>query len=169
MKYNYNWLKNLLGIKVAPEKNVENLTMHPAEIESLEKQSQEFDGVVVGKILEITKHPNADRLQIAIVNIGETSPQPFPQRGEGAVGNELQIVCGAKNIEVGQLVPVATVGTKLPNGLEIKEVEIRGEKSFGMLCAKDELGIGEDHAGIFILDEKAKIGMEFAKYINLNK
>jgi phenylalanyl-tRNA synthetase beta chain len=141
MKYMYNWLKNLLGIE-----------------STLKEQSQQFAGVVVGKILEIAKHPNADRLQIAIV-----------QTHCNASVQKLQIVCGAKNIEVGQNVPVATVGTKMPNGLEIKEAEIRGEKSFGMLCAKDELGLGEDHSGIFILDEKAKIGMSFAEYINLKK
>jgi phenylalanyl-tRNA synthetase beta chain len=141
MKYSYNWLKNLLGIKSTPK-----------------KQSQEFAGVVVGKILEIAKHPNADRLQIVIV---ETHSNASVQK--------LQIVCGASNIKVGQLVPVATVGTKLPGGMEIKEADIRGVKSFGMLCAKDELGLGEDHSGIFILDEKAKIGMEFADYLNLNK
>jgi len=133
----YNWFKNLLGAESTPE-----------------KQSQEFAGVVVGKILEIQKHPNADRLQVTKTDIGK---------------EVLQIVCGAKNIEVGQNVPVATVGTKLPGGIEIKEAEIRGEKSFGMLCAKDELGLGEDHSGIFILDEKAEIGIEFAKYLNLNK
>jgi phenylalanyl-tRNA synthetase beta chain len=134
MKYLYNWLKNILGIESTPE-----------------KQSQKFTGVIVGKILEIEKHPNADRLQLTKVDVGS--------------GKILDIVCGAKNIEVGQLVPVATVGTKMSNGMEIKEAEIRGEKSFGMLCAKDELGMGEDHSGIFILDEKAEIGMEFAKYI----
>jgi len=133
----YNWLKNILGIQSTPE-----------------KQSQEFAGVVVGNILEIAKHPNADRLQLTKVDIG---------------GNILDIVCGAKNIEIGQLVPVATVGTKMPNGMEIKEASIRGEKSFGMLCAKDELGLGEDHSGIFILNEKAQVGMEFSEYINLNK
>ena len=141
MKYLYNWLKNFLGIESTPE-----------------KQNQQFAGVVVGKILEIAKHPNADRLQITIV---ETHSNASVQK--------LQIVCGAPNIEVGQLVPVALVGAKLPGGMEIKEAEIRGEKSFGMLCAKDELGLGEDHAGIFILDEKAEVGMEFAKYINLYK
>jgi len=128
----YNWLKNLFA----------------------KKQSQEFVGVVVGKILEIFKHPNADRLQVTKTDIG---------------GEILQIVCGAPNIAVGQLVPVATVGTKLPGGIEIKETEIRGVKSFGMLCAKDELGLGSDHSGIFILNEEAEVGMEFVKYINLNK
>ena len=160
MKNSFDWLKNLLGIKASPEKNVENLTVPSSEIESPEKQSQAFDGVVVGKILEIKKHPNADRLQIAIV---ET--QDFASKAV----QRLQIVCGAPNIAVGQKVPVATVGTKMPNGLEIKAAEIRGEKSFGMLCAKDELGLGEDHSGILILDEKAEIGMKFAEYVNLNK
>lgn len=152
MKYSYSWLKELSQTKLAPEKIVSNLTMHSFEIESLEKSGQEFDGVVVGEILEISKHPNADKLQIAIVETRHASSV-----------QKLRIVCGAPNIEVGQKVPVATVGTKLPNGLEIKEAEIRGEKSFGMLCAKDELGLGEDHSGILILDKKAKVGASFAK------
>ncbi len=110
--------------------------------------------VVVGKILEIEKHPNADRLQIVKV---ET-------HSNASVQDAIQIVCGAKNITVGQKVPVALVGAKLPNGMEIKEAEIRGVKSFGMLCASDELGLGSDHSGIMVLDEKAEIGKEFSKY-----
>lgn len=149
-----NWLKKFLGLKSAPEKDAKNLAMLSPETESLGKQSWKFDGVVVGKILEIEKHPNADRLQVTKTDVGREI---------------LQIVCGAPNIKVGQLVPVATVGTKLANGLEIKEAHIRGVKSFGMLCAEDELGLGEDHSGILILDEKSEIGMEFAEYINLNK
>lgn len=94
-----------------------------------------FPGVVVGEILEVKSHPQADRLQIAVVNTGET----------------LQIVCGAPNIAVGQLVPVATIGTILPNGLTITKATIRGVDSFGMLCAEDELGLGNDHSGILIL------------------
>jgi len=137
MKYLYNWLKNLLGIESTQE-----------------KQSPQFAGVVIGKILEIAKHPNADRLQVTKTDVG---------------GEVLQIVCGAPNITVGQMVPVAMVGTKLLNGMEIKEAEIRGVKSFGMLCAEDELGLGSNHGGIMILDEKAEIGMEFAKYIDLHK
>ena len=115
------------------------------------KKSTEFENVVVGKILEINKHPNADRLQVTKTDIG---------------GEILQIVCGASNIAVGQKIPVALVGAKLPGGLEIKEVEIRGIKSCGMLCAEDELGLGKNHDGIMILDEKAEIGMKFAEYIN---
>lgn len=150
----YSWFKKLLGGESTPEKNVEDLIVPPSEIEGVEAPGQKFEGVVVGEILEIQKHPNADRLQVTKTDVG---------------GKILQIVCGAPNIQVGQKVPVATVGTKLPNGIEIKEAEIRGEKSFGMLCAADELGLGLDHSGIMILDEKAEVGMKFAEYINLNK
>jgi len=124
----------------------------PVKVEVVEKTKKEFKGVVIGKILEISKHPNADRLQLIKIDVGD--------------GNALAIVCGAQNIKVGDKVPVALVGTKLPNGMEIKEAEIRGVKSFGMLCAQDELGIGKDHSGIMILDEKAEIGTEFAKHIS---
>lgn len=131
-----NWFKKLLNT----EKVSEGQTMHS------------FENVVVGKIMEIEKHPNADRLQVTKTDVG---------------GEILQIVCGAPNIQVGQKVPVALVGAKLPGDFEIKEAEIRGVKSFGMLCAKDELGLGDDHSGIMILDEETEVGKEFAKYINL--
>ncbi|MFA7209142.1 MAG: phenylalanine--tRNA ligase subunit beta [Parcubacteria group bacterium] len=150
MKYSYNWLKELSGTKLSPEKLRALLTLRSFEVEGLEKIGSDFENVVVGEILEIKKHPNADKLQLARVDVG---------------GKILDIVCGAKNIEVGQKVPVATVGAKLPNGVEIKAAEIRGEKSFGMLCAKDELGLGEDHSGIFILDKKTKIGTPLAEYL----
>ncbi|MFA6973226.1 MAG: hypothetical protein WC238_00605 [Parcubacteria group bacterium] len=140
-----NWLKKLFATEKTDHKEAEKLV-------------SVFENVVVGKILEIEKHPNADRLQIVIV---ETHSNASVQK--------LQIVCGANNIKIGDKVPVALVGAKLPGGMEIKEAEIRGVKSFGMLCAADELGLGTDHGGIMILDEKAQIGMEFAKYINLNK
>jgi len=171
MKYSYNWLKELSDTKLSPEKVREILTMHSLEIEGMEEKKWNFDGVVVGKILEIKKHPNADKLQLAKVDIGKhTSPpaspaggQPSPYKGEEV----LDIVCGAPNIEVGQKVPVALVGTKLPNGIEIREAEIRGEKSCGMLCALDELGLGADHSGIFILESKAKIGEPAKKYLGV--
>jgi phenylalanyl-tRNA synthetase beta chain len=167
MKYSYSWLKELSGTKLSPEKVAELLTMHSFEIEGLEKGNNNFDGVVVGEILEITKHPNADKLQIARVDIGtrkSTSPQPSPYKGEEA----LTIVCGAKNIAVGQKVPVALIGTILPGDFMIKEAEIRGVRSFGMLCAEDELGLGKDHAGILILDKKAKVGEPVQKYLGIN-
>lgn len=141
MKFSSDWFKKIFFT----EKSVE---------EEIENSASKFENVVVGKILEIEKHPNADRLQITKVDAGN---------------GELQIVCGASNIAVGQKVPVALVGAKLPNGMEIKEAEIRGVKSFGMLCAEDELGLSSDHGGIMTLNESAKVGMEFAEYINQSK
>jgi len=144
MKYSYNWLKEISGTKMSAEKLIEGITMHALEIEGVEKVGADFVGVVVGEILEISKHPNADKLQLTKVDVGKSE--------------KLQIVCGAKNISLGDKIPVALVGTKLPNGLEIKEAEIRGIKSFGMLCAQDELGLGSDHSGILLLDKLVKTG-----------
>jgi phenylalanyl-tRNA synthetase beta chain len=147
MKYSYNWLKELSGTKRSAEEIAQDITMRAFEVESVEKAGKDFAGVVVGKILEIKKHPNADKLQLVKVDMGEQI---------------LDIVCGAHNINVGDHVPVATVGTDLGGGFVIKEAEIRGEKSFGMLCALDELGLGEDHSGIMLLSKKTKIGTPFA-------
>jgi phenylalanyl-tRNA synthetase beta chain len=166
MKYSYNWLKKLSGTKLSAEKVAELLTMHSFELESLTKVGGNFENIVIGKILEIKKHPNADKLQLVKVDVGKrapSSPHPSPQAVEGAIG----IVCGAWNIKVGDKVPVALVGAKLPSGLVIKEAEIRGVKSFGMLCAEDELGLGTDHSGIMILDKEAKVGNTLTKELEM--
>lgn len=150
-----NWLKDFVDIpkSLSPEELGLKLTLHTVEVDGVEKQADKFANIVVGKILEIKKHPNADRLQIVVVDAG--------------AGKSLDIVCGASNIQVGQLVPLALAGAVLPNGVEIKEAEVRGVKSFGMLCAEDELGLGEDHSGIMILDGGAKIGQNLAEYLKL--
>jgi len=109
-----------------------------------------FPLVVVGLIKSIAVHPNADRLKITQVEIADKT---------------LKIVCGANNIEVGQKVPVALVGSVLPNGMEIKPAIIRGESSEGMLCAEDELGLGSDHSGIMILQPSAQIGDNIDNYL----
>ena len=154
MNLSLNWLKDFVDIpkKITPEELGLKLTMHTVEIDSVQKQSDKYKNIIIGKILEVGKHPNADKLQLAKVDIKK---------------EVLDIVCGAPNIAPGQLVPVALVGAVLPSGLEIKEAEIRGQKSCGMLCAEDELGLGEDHAGILILDEKAKVGQSFAEYLKI--
>lgn len=152
MKYSFDWLKEISGTKQDVQKVVDDLTMHSFEIEGLEKIGQNLNGVVVGEILEISKHPNADKLQLTKINIGK---------------EVLDIVCGAPNIKVGQKVPVALVGAKLSSGLEIKEAEIRGIKSFGMLCAEDELGLGTDHSGIIVLDPKSKVGSPISKVMEI--
>lgn len=155
MYISLNWLKDYVKIpvKIKAENIAEELTNHTVEVEGFVNSAEQFNKVVVGRLLEVSKHPNADRLRLAVVDIKS---------------KKLNIVCGAPNIEVGQLVPVAMVGAILPNGLEIKESEIRGEKSEGMLCAEDELGLGKNHDGILILDERAKIGDAFAKYLKVD-
>lgn len=156
MYLSLNWLQDYVKIpkSVTAEELATRLSLHTVEVEKVENQSQKFDKVVVGRILEVKKHPNADRLQLAEVEVGGKEP--------------LHIVCGAPNIAPDQLVPVALVGALLPNGLEIKKAEVRGETSEGMLCAPDELGLGDDHSGILILEGKAKVGQPLAKYLGLD-
>jgi len=152
MYISLNWLKDYVKIssKIKPENIGEELTNHTVEVEGFVNSAEQFNNVVVGRVLEVAPHPNADRLRLTIIDVKK---------------KKLNIVCGAPNVEVGQLVAVATIGAILPNGLEIKESEIRGEKSEGMLCAEDELGLGKNHEGIMILSDKAKIGAPFAKYL----
>lgn len=155
MNLSLNWLKDFVDIpkKMTPEELGLKLTMHTVEIDSVQKQVDKYKNIVVGKILEVSKHPDADKLQLAKVDINK---------------QVLDIVCGASNIAAGQFVPVALVGAVLPNGAEIKEAEIRGQKSYGMLCAEDELVLGEDHSGILILDNKSRIGQDFSEYLKIN-
>lgn len=154
MYLSLNWLKEFVKIPkaITPEELAKRLTLHTVEVEKVEYQAGKHNKVVVGKILEVKPHPNADRLRLALVDTGR---------------EKLEIVCGAPNIKAGQFVPVALVGARLPNGLEIKPAEIRGIKSNGMLCAEDELGLGKDHDGIMLLD-KAPVGQNFSDYLKLN-
>lgn len=155
MYISLNWLKDFVKIpaKIDAASIASELTSHTVEVEGFTNQAEQFNKVVIGKVLEVKKHPNADRLRLAVVDIKKT---------------KLNIVCGAPNLAEGQLVPVALVGAVLPGGLEIKESDIRGEKSSGMICAEDELGIGKNHEGIIVLKDDAKIGEPFAKYLKAN-
>ncbi len=156
MKISLNCLKEFVNLSnINPEDIKDKLTAHVVEVEQIIKQADQFENIVVAKIIEIKKHPQADRLQIALVDDGEENLRP--------------IVCGAPNITVGQLVPLAKIGAKLSNGLEIQEVEIRGEKSYGMLCSIKELGLGDNHDGIMILDKRAKIGQNLAEFLKLDE
>lgn len=155
MYISLNWLKDFIKLpaKIDAAMISKELTGHTVEVEGFINQAKQFDKVVIGKVLEVKKHPNADRLRLALVDIKT---------------KKLNIVCGAPNLAEGQLVPVALIGAVLPGGLEIKESEIRGEKSSGMICAEDELGIGKNHEGIIVLPETAKIGESFSKFLKVN-
>lgn len=151
MKISYNWIKNFIKVDLPSEQTGALLTDLGLEVEGIEPFESVkggLKGVVVGQVLECQQHPNADRLKITKVDIGGESP--------------LQIVCGAPNVAQGQKVPVATIGTilfdKEGNPFEIKKGKIRGEESYGMICAEDELGLGESHDGIMVLDEKYAVG-----------
>ena len=151
MKISYNWLKQFLKTDWTPEQTSELLTDLGLEVEGIETyQSVKggLEGIVIGEVLTCIKHPNADKLKITTVNIGEKTP--------------LQIVCGAPNVGAGQKVPVATIGTTLyteeGDPWTIKKGKIRGEESHGMICAEDELGLGKSHDGIMVLDADLKVG-----------
>ncbi|MFP8488106.1 phenylalanine--tRNA ligase subunit beta [Gracilimonas sp. Q87] len=158
MKVSYNWLKELIDLPLSPEETAEKLTLIGLEVEEIEDYGSSLEGVIVGEVLEVRAHPNADRLQICDVNLGDT---------------KTQIVCGAKNVAAGQKVPVATVGSTLPiklddgSNLTIKKAKLRGEVSEGMICAEDELGLGTDHSGIMVLDEGLKIGKPISDIFDL--
>lgn len=136
-----------------PEELAQLLTLHTVEVESWRAQSASFDKVVVGNVLSVEPHPNADRLRLTKVDVKKEI---------------LSIVCGAPNVAAGQRVAVALVGATLPNGLVIKDTEIRGEQSSGMICAEDELGLGNDHEGIMVLAKHAKVGQSFSSHLLLN-
>lgn len=145
MKISYNWLKQFIKIDWNSHKTSELLTDLGLEVEGIEPFESVkggLEGIVVGHVLSCEQHSNADRLKVTLVDIGTETP--------------VQIVCGAPNVEKGQKVPVATIGTKLytkeGEAWKIKKGKIRGEESHGMICAEDELGLGESHDGIMILD-----------------
>ena len=160
MKISYNWLKQFINIDLKSEDTAEVLTDLGLEVEGVEKFESlkgGLEGVVIGHVLSCTQHTNADKLKVTTVDIGTGTP--------------IQIVCGASNVAVGQKVPVATIGTKLYDkegeSFEIKKGKIRGEESHGMICAEDELGLGDSHEGIMILDSSLAPGTAAAKVFKI--
>ncbi|MFY7669857.1 phenylalanine--tRNA ligase subunit beta [Tenacibaculum sp. MEBiC06402] len=160
MKISYNWLQQFLQLDWSPEKTGELLTDLGLEVEGIELKESikgSLNGVVVGEVLTCVKHPNADKLKVTTVNLGNGEP--------------VQIVCGAPNVDAGQKVPVATIGTMLYDekgeGFKIKKGKIRGEESQGMICAEDELGLGSSHDGIMILSEDLVPGTPCAEVFKI--
>jgi phenylalanyl-tRNA synthetase beta chain len=151
MRVSLKWLHELVDIDLNVEELAERLDMTGTAVESVESLGQALDGVVVGQVMMREEHPNADRLSFCKVDVGDAEP--------------LEIVCGADNFQVGDRVPVATVGAVLPNGMEIEKTKIRGCVSFGMMCSPIELGLGEEASGLMILSEDAPVGTPFATYL----
>lgn len=160
MKISYNWLRRYIDTNISileVEKILTDIGLEVEGVEEVEEIPGGLQGVVVGEVVECEKHPDADKLSLTKVNIGKE--------------DLLNIVCGAPNVAAGQKVFVATVGTTLtlPNGesLKLKKSKIRGQVSMGMICAEDELGIGESHDGIMVLPQDSKVGVSAKEYLNL--
>lgn len=161
MKISLNWLKDFIEINESPEEISDLLTQSGLEVEGLEEVEAVkggLSGMVIGEVITCERHPNADKLSVTTVDIGETEPSP--------------IVCGAPNVAKGQKVVVATVGATLypasGESFKIKKAKIRGEVSQGMICAEDELGLGESHDGIMVLDTDLPNGTPAAQHFKLD-
>ena len=166
MKISINWLKDYIDLKEKPAKIADSLTMGIAEVEDVINLADKYKNIVVGEVLSTEKHPNADKLSKAVVDVGSEKPSSLPFRRINSVG-KLNIVCGASNLEKGQKVPVALVGAVLPGNFKIAKAKIRGEESNGMICAEEELGLAKKSSGIMILNDNAKVGQKFSTYMGL--
>ncbi|HCM19198.1 MAG TPA: phenylalanine--tRNA ligase subunit beta, partial [Porphyromonadaceae bacterium] len=159
MNISYNWLKDYLQFSLSPQETADALTsigLETGSVEEIQIIKGGLEGLVIGEVLTCTPHPTSDYLHLTTVEVGGDEP--------------LRIVCGAPNVAAGQKVVVATIGTVLYSGDEsftIKRSKIRGEESFGMICAEDEIGIGNSHDGIIVLPGDAPVGMPAKEYYNV--
>lgn len=154
MQISEAWLRELVNPPVSTEELVEQLTMAGLEVDSLEPAAAEFSGVVVGEVVSMEQHSNADKLRVCQVAVGEAEP--------------IQIVCGASNVRVGLKIPAALVGAVLPGDFKIKKSKLRGELSMGMLCSEKELGLAADADGLMELFDDAPVGTDIREYLSLN-
>jgi len=154
MKFSEKWLREWVNPAVSRDELCEQLSMAGLEVDGVEPVAGEFSGVVVGEVVECGQHPNADKLRVTKINVGD---------------DELvDIVCGAPNCRQGLKVAVAKVGAVLPGDFKIKKAKLRGEPSFGMLCSYSELGVSDDHSGIIELPLDAPVGEDIRDYLGLD-
>ena len=154
MKFSEYWLRTWVDPDMSSDALAHTLTMAGLEVEALESVAPAFNNVVVAEVLEVVKHPNADKLNVCQVNVGEVEP--------------LTIVCGAANVTVGVKVPCARISAILPGDFAIKQVKVRGIESFGMLCSKKELGLTVESEGLFLLPIDAPVGKSLREYLELD-
>ncbi|WP_434390882.1 phenylalanine--tRNA ligase subunit beta [Melittangium boletus] len=154
MKISVKWLKDYVALPADVDELARRLTAVGLEIEGMDRPGDALRGVVVARIAASAQHPNADKLSVTQIDLGQA--------------DTLQVVCGAKNFKVGDKVPLATLGTKLPNGVEIKQAPLRGVDSFGMLCSAKELGLSEESSGLLILPADLAPGTPIAEALGLD-
>ncbi len=154
MLFSESWLRTYVNPAISSEELQDALTMHGLEVDEARKAAPDFTGVVIAEVVECRDHENSDHLHVCQVNAG--------------TGELIQIVCGAPNVRAGVRVPCAMVGAELPGGFKIKKAKLRGVPSNGMLCSARELGVSEDHDGLWLLPEDAPIGEDIRKYAHLD-
>ncbi|HYR05362.1 MAG TPA: phenylalanine--tRNA ligase subunit beta [Gallionella sp.] len=154
MKFSENWLRTWVNPALSSDELGHLLTMAGLEVEALEAVVPPFNKVVVAEVLEVVKHPNADRLNVCQVNVGEAQP--------------LTIVCGAVNVAAGVKVPCARIGALLPGDFAIKQAKVRNVESFGMLCSEKELGLADESQGLWLLPGDAPVGKTLREYLELD-
>lgn len=155
MKIPFSWLKEHVAVSKTAAEIADDLVRLGHEVEGVEEPRAAIKGVLVGQILSKESHPDADKLSLLKIDVAMDAP--------------LEIVCGASNMDVGDKVPVATIGTCLPGGLKIKKGAIRGQTSYGMCCSEVELGLADESAGLLILAKDAPVGMEVGEYLALEE
>jgi phenylalanyl-tRNA synthetase beta chain len=153
MKISYNWLKELSGLDWSVEEVADRLTLCGDAVEEIESTSEYLDKVVVGQVAALEPVPKADKIQLARVDTG---------------WDTFQVICGAPNVAEGQKVAFAQIGARLKGGFEIKKAKIRGVESFGMICSQREMGISDDHSGIWVLPENAPLGLPLVDYLDFD-
>ncbi|MGZ8187031.1 MAG: phenylalanine--tRNA ligase subunit beta [Methylobacter sp.] len=154
MQISEAWLREYVNPAISTAELVEQLTMAGLEVDSVIPAAALFSGVVVGEVISLHQHPDADRLRVCQVAVGEAEP--------------LQIVCGASNVRVGLKIPAALSGAVLPGDFKIKKSKLRGEESFGMLCSAKELGLAAEADGLMELPLDAPVGLDIRDYLSLN-
>ena len=154
MKFSEAWLREWVNPRLDTQQLADQLTMAGLEVDSVEPVAAEFSGVVVAEVLSAAAHPDADKLRVCQVAVGEEQP--------------LQIVCGAPNVRAGMKAPLATVGGRMPDGMKVKKAKLRGVVSHGMLCSARELGLSDEHQGLLDLPVDAPVGSDLCDYLGLD-
>jgi phenylalanyl-tRNA synthetase beta chain len=154
MKISESWLRTYVNPQISTDELVAQITMAGLEVDAVEPVAAQFSGVVVGEVLETELHPDADKLRVCKVNVGEAEP--------------LQIVCGAANVRAGLKIPASVIGAVLPGDFKIKKSKLRGVESFGMLCSAKELGLVAEAEGLMELPADAPVGMDIRAYLQLD-
>lgn len=154
MQISEAWLRELVNPAISTNELVEQLTMAGLEVDSVKPAAAAFSNIVVGEVLSMEKHPDADKLNVCQVEVGGDEP--------------LQIVCGAANVRVGLKIPAALIGAVLPENFKIKKSKLRGVLSFGMLCSEKELGLADSADGLMELSDAAPVGTDIREYLNLD-